>query len=121
MFGLSRPHLAKVKERNLKLDFESAVARGLAGCALTGSLLKGVVLLLLGALLISTVDNLLRPVLVGKDAKMPSYLVLVSSLGGIGVFGVNGVVIGPLVAALFLASWRLHFEAIESQTGCGAR
>jgi hypothetical protein len=50
---------------------------------------------------------------VGKDAKMPSYIVLVSSLGGIATFGVNGVVIGPLMAALFLAAWGMHFEARE--------
>jgi predicted PurR-regulated permease PerM len=49
---------------------------------LTGSVMKGAALLLLGTLVISTVDNLLRPVLVGKDVKMPSYVVLVSSLGG---------------------------------------
>jgi predicted PurR-regulated permease PerM len=80
---------------------------------LTGSVLKGVALLFLGTLIISTVDNILRPVLVGKDAKMPSYIVLVSSLGGIATFGVNGVVIGPLMAALFLAAWGMHFEARE--------
>jgi predicted PurR-regulated permease PerM len=81
---------------------------------LTGSVLKGVALLLLGALLISTIDNILRPVLVGKDVQMPSFIVLVSSLGGIAVFGVNGVVIGPLLAALFLAAWSMHFKAEET-------
>ena len=74
---------------------------------LTGALLKAVVLILFGALVIGTVDNLLRPILVGKDTRMPDYLVLVSTLGGISVFGLSGFVIGPLVAALFVASWDL--------------
>ena len=51
------------------------------------------------------VDNLLRPILVGRDTKMPDYIVLLSTLGGIALFGINGVVVGPLVAALFMAFW----------------
>jgi len=74
---------------------------------LTGAMLKGIVLIAFGALVIGTVDNLLRPILVGKDTRMPDYLVLVSTLGGISVFGLSGFVIGPLVAALFVASWDL--------------
>ena len=54
---------------------------------------------------IGMVDNVLRPVLVGKDTKMPDYLILVSTLGGLAVFGLNGFVIGPLIAALFMSSW----------------
>jgi predicted PurR-regulated permease PerM len=72
---------------------------------LTGSVVHGIVLLVYGALVIGLVDNFLRPVLVGKDIKMPSYVVLISTLGGIAVFGANGFVIGPLVAALFLVTW----------------
>ena len=72
---------------------------------LTGSVVHGIVLLVYGALVISLVDNFLRPVLVGQDIKMPSYVVLISTLGGIAVFGANGFVIGPLVAALFLVTW----------------
>ena len=51
------------------------------------------------------VDNVLRPILVGKDTRMPDYLVLVATLGGIVVFGLNGFVIGPVIAAMFLVSW----------------
>lgn len=82
---------------------------------LTGSVWKGVVLLAFGALVISTIDNVLRPFLVGKDVKMPSYVVLVSTLGGIAVFGVNGFVIGPLLAALFLTAWEMYLQVRESQ------
>ena len=71
----------------------------------TGAMWKGIILLLYGALVISLVDNLVRPVLVGKDTQLPDYLVLVSTLGGIAVFGINGFVLGPLIAAMFIAVW----------------
>lgn len=77
---------------------------------LTGSLGKGVTLILFGVFVIGLVDNLLRPILVGKDIKMPDYLVLISTLGGIALFGINGFVIGPLIAALFIACWSLLQE-----------
>ncbi len=77
---------------------------------LAGSPGKGVTLILFGVFVIGLVDNLLRPILVGKDIKMPDYLVLISTLGGIALFGINGFVIGPLIAALFLACWSLLQE-----------
>jgi MFS family permease len=73
----------------------------------TGAVWQGVALMAYGVLVISTVDNFLRPLLVGKDTKMPDYLVLVSTLGGIGIFGINGLVIGPVIAAMFIAAWDL--------------
>jgi predicted PurR-regulated permease PerM len=66
-----------------------------------------VILIVFGVFVIGLVDNALRPILVGKDTKMPDFLVLVSTLGGIAVFGPNGFVIGPLIAALFIAAWDL--------------
>ena len=72
-----------------------------------GSFWQGITLLAFGVLVISSVDNFLRPVLVGADTQMPDYLVLVSTLGGLAVFGVNGLVIGPVIAALFIAAWDL--------------
>ncbi len=71
---------------------------------------KGVGLALFGILVIGLVDNLLRPMLVGKDTRLPDYLVLISTLGGLSLFGLNGFVIGPLIAALFVASWDLFTE-----------
>ncbi len=71
----------------------------------TGSVWRGVVLLLYGVFVIGMADNVMRPILVGKHIQMPNYLVLISTLGGIAVFGVNGFVIGPLIAAMFLAVW----------------
>ena len=70
-------------------------------------------LILFGVLVIGMVDNILRPVLVGKDTKMPDYAVLISTLGGMALFGLNGFVIGPLIAALFMACWDLFAPAPE--------
>lgn len=76
----------------------------------SGALWKGVGLVVWGVVVIGLVDNVLRPILVGKDTKMPDYLVLVSTLGGIAVFGLNGFVIGPVIAALFMAIWDIFIE-----------
>src|SRR3990167_3152164 len=73
----------------------------------SGSLWQGVILTVFGVLVIGLVDNILRPILVGKDTRMPDYLILISTLGGLALLGLNGFVIGPLVAALFLSSWNL--------------
>ncbi|NER59876.1 AI-2E family transporter [Pseudomonas sp. MAFF212428] len=72
---------------------------------LSGAIWQGVVLTAFGVLVIGLVDNVLRPILVGKDTRMPDYLILISTLGGLAVFGLNGFVIGPLIAALFMSSW----------------
>lgn len=74
---------------------------------LSGAVWQAVVLTLFGILVIGMVDNVLRPILVGKDTRMPDYLILVSTLGGMAVFGLNGFVIGPLIAALFLSTWSI--------------
>jgi predicted PurR-regulated permease PerM len=71
----------------------------------TGAIWQGVVLTAFGVFVIGLVDNVLRPVLVGKDTRMPDYVVLISTIGGMSLFGLNGFVIGPLVAALFMAAW----------------
>jgi predicted PurR-regulated permease PerM len=74
---------------------------------LTGALWQGVGLIAYCVLVIGMVDNILRPLLVGKDTKLPDYVVLISTLGGMALFGLNGFVIGPLIAALFIAAWDL--------------
>jgi predicted PurR-regulated permease PerM len=71
----------------------------------TGAIWQGVFLIAFGALVIGLVDNFLRPILVGKDTKMPDYVVLISTLGGIATFGLNGFVIGPVIAAMFISAW----------------
>ncbi|MFJ2487113.1 AI-2E family transporter [Pseudomonas sp. NPDC087639] len=77
---------------------------------LSGMIWQGVVLGLFGVFVIGLVDNVLRPILVGKDTRMPDYMILISTLGGLAVFGLNGFVIGPLIAALFMSSWALFVE-----------
>lgn len=79
----------------------------------TGSVWQGAVLALYGVLVIGLVDNLLRPILVGKDTKLPDYLVLLSTIGGMALFGLNGFVIGPVIAALFIAAWSLFASSEE--------
>lgn len=79
----------------------------------TGAIWEGVTLVVFGVLVIGLVDNILRPLLVGKDTKIPDYVILISTLGGLSVFGLNGFVIGPLFAALFIACWDLFPSAIR--------
>ena len=80
-----------------------------------GSIWQGVILFVFGALVIGLVDNILRPLLVGKDTKMPDYVVLISTLGGIATFGLNGFVIGPVIAAMFIAAWAIFSELIAQR------
>lgn len=80
---------------------------------ITGHLWSGIILVLFGFMVIGLSDNILRPLLVGKDTKMPDYLVLISTLGGLSLFGLTGFVIGPLIAALFIAIWDLFPAAIN--------
>jgi predicted PurR-regulated permease PerM len=60
-----------------------------------------------GVFVIGLIDNVLRPILVGKDTQLPDYVVLISTVGGLAVFGLNGFVIGPLIAAMFVSAWQL--------------
>ena len=83
----------------------------------TGSVWQGIVLLAFGAGVIGLVDNVLRPYLVGKDTRMPDYIVLISTLGGIVTFGLSGFVLGPLIAAMFIAVWDISSSAMSASPG----
>jgi predicted PurR-regulated permease PerM len=72
-----------------------------------GAQWQGVALCAWGMLVIGLIDNLLRPVLVGKDTGLPDWLVMITTLGGMVVFGINGFVIGPAIAAMFIAVWHI--------------
>jgi predicted PurR-regulated permease PerM len=74
----------------------------------TGAIWQAVALCAWGVLVIGLIDNLLRPILVGKDTRLPDYVVMITTLGGMVVFGINGFVIGPAIAAMFLAVWHIH-------------
>jgi predicted PurR-regulated permease PerM len=73
-------------------------------------LVAGLVLIAIGVFVIGLVDNLLRPILVGRDARMPDYLILLSTLGGLAGFGLAGIIIGPIIAAFFLSIWQMAHE-----------
>jgi len=77
----------------------------------TGSTWQGLVLIAWGVLVIGLIDNLLRPILVGKEARMPDYVVLISTVGGIAMLGINGLVIGPVIAAMFIAVWDILYRS----------
>lgn len=79
----------------------------------TGSPIAAVVLFIFGAAVIMNVDNVLRPMLVGKDAKMSDLMVLLSTLGGLTLFGFIGLVIGPVVAALFASVWFIYARTYQ--------
>ena len=83
---------------------------------LSGNWLSGGILVIVGVAFIGLIDNLLRPPLVGKGSRLPDYVVLVSTLGGLALFGINGFIIGPLIAALFFACWTLFRDARAGRT-----
>jgi predicted PurR-regulated permease PerM len=76
----------------------------------TGHIAKAFIVLGAGVLVIGLIDNVLRPLLIGQDIRVPDYLVLVSSLGGLTIFGASGLVIGPILAAMFLAVWDMFAQ-----------
>lgn len=72
-----------------------------------GEITKAIIMIIVGSLIIGLVDNFLRPLLVGRDTKMPDYLVLIATLGGLTWFGLTGFIVGPVIAALFITCWQL--------------
>ena len=65
------------------------------------------------ALVVGSVDNFLRPVLVGKDTKMHELMIFFSTLGGLALFGFIGIIVGPVIAALFITLWEMYGEAFR--------
>jgi predicted PurR-regulated permease PerM len=79
----------------------------------TGQTAAGIGLAIWCAIVVGTADNFLRPWLVGRDTQMPDLLVLVGTLGGLSLFGAIGIIIGPIIAALFTTVWELYGEAYK--------
>jgi predicted PurR-regulated permease PerM len=79
-----------------------------------GQVVAGIALLAWCAVVVSSMDNLLRPRLIGRDARMSDLLILLSTLGGILLFGAVGFIVGPIVAALFVTVWHIYGEAFRS-------
>ncbi|HKP05484.1 MAG TPA: AI-2E family transporter [Chthoniobacterales bacterium] len=91
---------------------------------IAGQPLAATLLLIWCAVVVGTIDNLLRPILVGKDAKMPDLLILVGTLGGLFFFGAIGFIVGPIVCGLFLTIWEIYgvtFKSILPPVGQGER
>jgi len=86
----------------------------------SGAVAKGIILVFCGLFVIGMVDNLLRPILVGRDARLPDYVVLISTLGGLELFGFSGIVIGPVIAALFIATWGIVSDMRAPDAGAPA-
>ena len=79
----------------------------------TGRIAAGLGLAVWGVVVVSTIDNFLRPRFIGRDTKMHDLLVLLSTFGGLAMFGLVGVIIGPIIAALFLTAWDLVGAAFQ--------
>lgn len=77
-----------------------------------GAYVKGIALIFIGVFVISMVDNILKPLIIGGRTKMPTVIIFFTVLGGIKLFGLLGLVMGPLVFALFLSVFEI-FRTIE--------
>jgi len=73
-----------------------------------GSVAGGIALIVFCGLVVGSLDNVLRPILVGKDTKMHELMIFFGTLGGIMMFGITGIFIGPLIASLFITIWELY-------------
>lgn len=82
---------------------------------LTGNVWEGVMIIIGGILIISLIDNILKPILVGKDTQMPDAIILISTLGGLSVFGITGFVIGPIIAGFFISMWEMFEEEYKKE------
>lgn len=82
---------------------------------LTGEIVPGLVLMAYGVCVIGLADNVLRPLLVGRDTKLPDFMVLLSTLGGFMMFGMDGFVSGPILAVFFVTVWQIFMEEFAAR------
>jgi predicted PurR-regulated permease PerM len=82
--------------------------------ALTGNFVGVVVLAVMCGAVAGNLDNLVRPRLVGKDTEMHDLFVLFGTLGGLSMFGLQGIILGPIVAALFITIWEIYGVAFKN-------
>jgi predicted PurR-regulated permease PerM len=80
-----------------------------------GHFSQGIVILLVGALVLSSADNFIRPKLVGGDTQMHPLLILLSTLGGLLLFGISGFIVGPIIMSLFMALWDIYAMEFKNQ------
>jgi len=82
---------------------------------LLGHTMQGIIILIFGGLVISSLDNILRPKLVGKDTEMHPLMIIFSTLGGLALFGISGFIVGPVVMSLFVALWDIYYLEFRGQ------
>jgi predicted PurR-regulated permease PerM len=85
---------------------------------LTSHIWKGVILLVFGTVVIGTVDNFLRPILIGSELEMHSLLILFSTLGGLVLFGFTGFILGPIIMSVLLALWDIYNVYYSDYLSC---
>jgi predicted PurR-regulated permease PerM len=73
-----------------------------------GQYLTATLLLVWCGAVVTTIDNFLRPILVGRDSEMPDLLILIGTLGGLFLFGPIGFIVGPIICGLFLTVWDIY-------------
>ena len=72
-----------------------------------GAIMDAILLIFSGIFIIGMIDNILRPILISKETKIPDYLILLTTIGGISIFGITGFILGPIIASLFISIWSL--------------
>jgi predicted PurR-regulated permease PerM len=87
-----------------------------------GMVLNSIILVVVGVIAISSIDNILRPLIIRGKIQMPTLAIFFSILGGIKVFGFIGFIMGPLVLALFISVIQmLQFIEDEQEAGAGGK
>jgi len=81
----------------------------------TGSIWEGVTIMVVGILLVSLIDEFLRPILIGRGSKMPDSITLLATIGGLATFGISGFMVGPIIAAFFLSLWVMFGERYHKE------
>lgn len=87
----------------------------------TGETVTGVLYVLWNAGVVGSIDNVLRPRLVGKDIQLPDLMILLGTLGGLKIFGASGLIVGPIVAALFVTIWQIYGVVFAEYLGAPGR
>ena len=90
---------------------------GVVYLLIAGKIVSAIGVALWCAIVVGTADNFMRPALVGRDTKMPDLLILLSTLGGLVMFGAVGIVLGPVIAALFMTVWGIFDHTMREWVG----